>query len=244
MVEESQKNAFSEFFEEDEKPIWMTTYADMMTLLLVFFVLLYSIYFIETEDFKESVSAIEISVDEDGPTVSLIDFMATSKANQPITFEDATGLRQREELVRKELQDIVDSANLANSIFTYVDADKVVLQVPGELLFASGRAQLNPEAIPLFDEIKKTFDNYADYTINIRGHTDDQPIQTAQFPSNWELSAVRATTVLRYFLQQGIAPDRISATGYADLLPVAPNDLPEGRAANRRVEFVLEKDAR
>ena len=240
----TEKSSFQEFLEEDEQPAWITTYADMMTLLLVFFVLLYSIYFLETEDFKESVSAIEISVDEDGPTVSLIEFLDGANANQPIKFEEATGLSQREEQVRRELQSIIDTANLGNSIFAHMDADKIVLQVPGELLFASGRAALNEEALPLFNEIQTIFDKYPDYAISIRGHTDDIPIETVRFPSNWELSAVRATTVLRYFLAQGIPPERISATGYADMLPIASNETPEGRSANRRVEFVLEKIAR
>jgi chemotaxis protein MotB len=143
--------------------------------------------------------------------------------------------------VLKEFRNIVDSANLTNSIFAYLDADKIVLQVPGEVLFKSARASLSETALPLFEEIQKTFENYPDYTISIRGHTDNRPINTLQFPSNWELSAVRATTVLRYFLLNGVAAERITATGYADLLPIAPNDTAEGRSANRRVEFVLEK---
>ena len=241
---QAEKSSFQEFFEDEEQAAWITTYADMMTLLLVFFVLLYSIYFLETEDFKASVSKIEISVDEDGPTVSLIEFLDGANANQPIKFEEATGLSQREENVRKELQSIIDTANLGNSIFAHLDADKIVLQVPGELLFQSGRAVLNEEALPLFNEIQTIFDKYPDYAISIRGHTDDIPIETVRFPSNWELSAVRATTVLRYFLEQGIPPERISATGYADLLPIASNETPDGRSANRRVEFVLEKIAR
>ena len=81
-----------------------------------------------------------------------------------------------------------------------------------------------------------------DYRITIRGHTDDLDIDTVQFPSNWELSAVRATTVLRYFIQQGIDLERMSATGYADFFPLVPNDTVENRARNRRVEFVLEKE--
>ena len=86
------------------------------------------------------------------------------------------------------------------------------------------------------------FRDHADYRIAIRGHTDDLGIDTAQFPSNWELSAVRATTVLRYFIGQGIDPERMTATGYADYLPLVENNSVENRARNRRVEFVLEKE--
>lgn len=241
-MSELSKSSFSEFFDEDDKPAWLTTYADMMTLLMVFFILLYAIYYLDTEDFKNSVAGIKVSVGEDEPTVSLIEFLATDRSKDPITFEDITGLLQREERVLKDFQDIIDSANMTNSIFAYLDADKIVLRVPGEVMFKSAQARLSEAVLPLFEKIQKTFEDYPDYTINIRGHTDNRPINTLQFPSNWELSAVRATTVLRYFLLNGLTPERITATGYADLLPIAPNDTAEGRSENRRVEFVLEKN--
>ncbi len=240
-MRKSTKSSFSEFFDQQDANIWVTTYADMMTLLLVFFILLYSIYYLDAQRFKASLSSIQISVDQQGETVSLIEFHEPVLSRQMITLEEITGLSKPEEYVRNELQHIVDAANLGNRIFAYVDADKVVLQVPGELLFDSGQATLNATALPLFDTLQKTFDSYPDYTISIRGHTDNRAINTQQFPSNWELSAVRATTVLRYFLSNGTLPERISATGYADLLPIDSNDTPEGRSANRRVEFVLEK---
>jgi len=84
-------------------------------------------------------------------------------------------------------------------------------------------------------------DDYSEYSVNIKGHTDDRPILTKEFPSNWELSSIRATTVLKYLIQGGIDPGRLTATGYSDLLPLVANDTPENRAINRRVEFVLEK---
>ena len=80
-----------------------------------------------------------------------------------------------------------------------------------------------------------------DYTINIKGHTDNIPISTDIFPSNWELSAIRATTVLKYLISRGLPPDRLTATGYGDVMPLLPNTSEENRAQNRRVEFVLEK---
>ena len=86
------------------------------------------------------------------------------------------------------------------------------------------------------------FRDHADYRIAIRGHTDDQAIQTQRFPSNWELSAVRATGVLRFFIEQGIDPERMTSTGYAEYMPLVDNDSAENRARNRRVEFVLVKE--
>ena len=82
---------------------------------------------------------------------------------------------------------------------------------------------------------------FPEYTINIKGHTDNIPIATRQFPSNWELSAIRATTVLKHLISRGIAPKRLTATGYGDKIPLEPNTTDANRARNRRVEFVLEK---
>ncbi|MFQ5717156.1 MAG: flagellar motor protein MotB [Nitrospinales bacterium] len=78
--------------------------------------------------------------------------------------------------------------------------------------------------------------------MNIQGHTDDVPVATERFPTNWELSAARATAVLRFFIDKGIEPKRLTATGYADIFPLFSNDTEQGRAQNRRVEFVLEKE--
>ncbi|HBP10772.1 MAG TPA: flagellar motor protein, partial [Nitrospina sp.] len=83
---------------------------------------------------------------------------------------------------------------------------------------------------------------YPDYKIHIQGHTDDDPISTERFPTNWELSAARATAVLRYFFDKGVEPEKMTATGYADTFPLASNDTDQGRTINRRVEFVLEKE--
>ena len=108
-------------------------------------------------------------------------------------------------------------------------------------LVESGQAELKERARFIFANLGQMFRDYAYYAIAIRGHTDDRNIETTQFPSNWELSAVRATTVLRFFIDQGIDPERMTATGYADYLPLDDNNSVENRARNRRVEFVLEK---
>ena len=111
----------------------------------------------------------------------------------------------------------------------------------GQVLFASGSADFRESAAPILDEIVNIIRAYSEYKVNIKGHTDDVPISTPQFPSNWELSAVRATTVLKYLISKGVNPFRLTATGYGELLPLVPNESSENRATNRRVEFVLEK---
>jgi chemotaxis protein MotB len=116
-----------------------------------------------------------------------------------------------------------------------------MLQIRGAVLFESGSATMNPQAMPILDDIINIIEDYLEYSVNIKGHTDNIPIATKEFPSNWELSSIRATSVLKYLIAGGVNPSRLTATGYADLLPIVPNISADNRSKNRRVEFVLEK---
>jgi len=199
---------------------WMATFADMVTLLMVFFVLFYSVEKDNTEKFK---SAIDMMVEEDGP-----DGLA-----KILKVVDSTQVMQN----LKEMRDATKAAEAEETV-----EDKIVLRVPGLNLFKKGGAKLSPEARPVLNEIVKIIKTKGkNHKIFIQGHTDDVPIHTAKFESNWELSAVRATAVLRYFFDKGIDPEKLTATGYADTFPYVPNNTKEGRAKNARIEFVLEK---
>jgi len=199
---------------------WMATFADMVTLLMVFFVLFYSVEKDNTEKFK---SAIDMMVEEDGP-----DGLA-----KIMKVMDSTEVMQN----LKEMRDANKAAQAEET-----EEDRIVLRVPGLNLFKKGGAKLTPEARPVLNEIVKIIKTKGkNHKIFIQGHTDDVPIHTAKFESNWELSAVRATAVLRYFFDKGIDPEKLTATGYADTFPYVPNNTKEGRAKNRRIEFILEK---
>ena len=199
---------------------WMATFADMVTLLMVFFVLFYSVEKDNTEKFK---SAIDMMVEEDGP-----DGLA-----KIMKVVDSTKIMQN----LKEMRDATKAAQAEET-----EEDRIVLRVPGLNLFKKGGAKLSPEARPVLNEIVKIIKTKGkNHKIFIQGHTDDVPIHTAKFESNWELSAVRATAVLRYFYDKGIDPEKLTATGYADTFPMVPNNTKEGRAKNARIEFVLEK---
>lgn len=238
-----RKSALAELIDnEEEQSTWIVTYADMMTLLLVFFVLMYSVYYIDTEKFKAAVTAIEVKDSKTGTTMTVMEYAQLQQGEKDVVLEQVLGLVMPEQVsIQEELQSILDASHLSEKVSSVVDGDKILLQIPGELLFSSGKAELLNGSTALFDEVNQLFSKHADYSISIRGHTDNQPITTAAFASNWELSAVRATTVLKYFISQGVEPARMTATGYADLMPIASNDTAEGRATNRRVEFVLEK---
>jgi chemotaxis protein MotB len=240
--------------EEEGAPAWMVTFADLVTLLLVFFVLLFSISSIEKERFKSVLSSIQIALNQNSPAVQQIVIQQSPAVNniqpettaQAIIPEEPTQDSKKEnESDRKnliqDLEQMILQQRLGNHVYVYTEGDRIIIRIKGTILFPSGDVELFAEAEPIFEDIRSLFEKYSDYQIAIKGHTDDQPITTARFPSNWELSAVRATTVLRYFIDEGIDAGRMSATGYSSLFPIASNATEEGRAQNRRVEFVLEK---
>lgn len=242
--------AMDEMDSEEGGRGWIVTFADMMTLILVFFVLLYTISELEQEAYKAKIATINI-VDGEGNQMSVIDYATKQGRNpQPVRLiEDLLGMNPSPKVVQppkpavaEELEGMIDNSDLSESIDLAVEGDVVFVSIDGRFVFDSGKASLTEDAFIIFSKLTHLFNKHADYTIAIRGHTDDQDIETEAFPSNWELSAVRATSVLRYFIRQGIDPERMTATGYADFIPVAPNDTEENRARNRRVEFVLEKE--
>ena len=238
-------------FEADENGGgWIVIFADMMTLILVFFILLYTLAEYEEAAYKSLVASVQV-LDGDGNQISVIDYATQNGRNpEPLkAVEDMLGLNPSEQVIEnfkpaivEELESMIGNTDLSESVDLAFDGDIIILKIDGRFLFPSGQAVLKDGARVIFANLGQLFRQYADYKIAIRGHTDDRDIETAQFPSNWELSAIRATTVLRFFIGLGLDPERMTATGYADFIPLVDNDTAENRARNRRVEFVLEKE--
>ena len=229
----------------DEETGWLVTYADLVTLLLVFFVLLYSLSSIKQEKFVAAISSIKAQLNSNKPITGLSDLIKIEDSTKSkISIEDITGLRLRQQIMLEDINRFISSNHQDKNISVHAFNNKLVLTITGKILFNSGSAHLNPEAAPVLNGIVKLVLKYPEYTVNIKGHTDDVPISTVQFPSNWELSAIRATTVLKYLIKKGVRPRRLTATGYGDIMPIVPNTSEKNRAINRRVEFVLEKAAK
>ncbi len=227
--------------DDDDSP-WLITYADLMTILLVFFVLLYTLAFFEKEQYRHAVESIKVQVEADENMIGLMELMEIpERPDTQITIEDITGLRSREKTLFSHITKFARTSSESQNISTRILNGKIIVTIKGAALFDSGSAALNADAVSIFDEIIQILKDYPEYAINIKGHTDNIPISTAIFPSNWELSAVRATTVLKYLISKGVVPQRLTATGYGDSMPLVPNTSEENRALNRRVEFVLEK---
>ena len=213
---------------EEGSPAWMATFADMMSLLLTFFILMYAIASQNTARVLHEVLGIE---EKSLGVIDLIDEITIKKS-----LQELTGLNNPN--ILDDMDDIAEDSAMA------VDTNeaKVVVRVPGANLFKPGQADLQLSGRPVLDSVIAVIRKYPDYKIHIQGHTDDDPISTERFPTNWELSAARATAVLRYFFDKGVEPEKMTATGYADTFPLASNDTDQGRTINRRVEFVLEKE--
>ena len=232
----------STFITYDDDATWLVTYADLMTILLVFFVLLYTLAFSEKEKYRHAVETIKVQVEKNENLIGLMELMEIPEtADTKITIEDITGLHSREKSLFENITEFAQSNRQKQNISTRILDGKIIITIKGKALFNSGSAVLNHTAISIFDEIIQILNDYPEYNINIKGHTDNIPISTPIFPSNWELSAIRATTVLKYLISKGVSPKRLTATGYGDAMPIVPNTSEKNRAQNRRVEFVLEK---
>ena len=213
---------------EEGSPAWMATFADMMSLLLTFFILMYAIASQNTSRIMTEVLGTET---KSLGVLDLIDKISVQKS-----LQELTGLNNPN--ILDDIEDVAEDSAMA------VDTNeaKVVVRVPGASLFKAGQADLQLSGRPVLDGVIAVIRKYPDYKIHIQGHTDDDPISTEKFPTNWELSAARATAVLRYFFDKGVEPEKMTGTGYADTFPLASNDNDQGRTINRRVEFVLEKE--
>ena len=132
---------------------------------------------------------------------------------------------------------------LGDSIQVVVNSQSVSFRISTELLFPSGQAALSPTGLGLIKKLAGVV-NRSNHPLSIEGHSDNVPIQTRQFPSNWELSTSRATSVLRELVRDGVDGSRLRAVGYADTHPLQPNDTAQGRAANRRVELIMRTAAK
>lgn len=219
----------------------MNTYGDMVTLLLTFFVLLYSFSSIDAEKWQRLVVAFT------GDT-SVLDQSSDIEVNNSQTEQLDFDYQQ----LQKELQDFqelyenlkeyVDENNLATRVVLSKTDNEIQIRFVDNVLFDSGRAILKPEAIEILSKITFALITYEDSIemVRIEGHTDNVAINTAQFPSNWELSTARAVEVLRFLIEkENMSPKIVSAVGYGEYHSIADNVTDEGRAKNRRVDFVI-----
>ncbi len=242
---------------------WMISFSDLLTLLLTFFVLIFTMSSADDKAVKQAFGFFNAAY---GP----LEMGASPAPYPPATVKDLkkfeatavilpwalvneafgdalafgkphmrTKRMQKYEAARKLREAIKESGYNLSEIQVRMEGKNLLVRLGEKFLFDSGRATLKPESLPLIAKIGKIIKK-TPFDIRIEGHTDDVPIHTDLYPSNWELSVARAVNVLHYLVKvDGISPARLSAAGYGASHPVSTKNTPEARALNRRVEIVL-----
>ena len=231
MPRKSKKN------NNDEDSNWMTTFSDMMTLLLTFFVLLYSMSTIDAQKFEAAISSLRsnMGILSGGTTISSQPLVNKGSMGSDLSVSPRTNLTA----AMQEMQQYVQERDLENQVNMQMTQRGLVVRFTGQILFEVGKADIRDEGSEVLNKVATVLKEMPN-NVMVEGHTDNWPIETDEFPSNWELSTARATQVIKYFIEDpGIDPKRLSAAGYSKYRPIKPNDTPENRALNRRVEVVI-----
>lgn len=222
-------------------PAWITTYADMVTLLLTFFVLLYSFSTVDVQKFRAIMAAFQgaLGVLDGGRTVSTV----SSVSDGSLDIDSAFGMSQTEfqqmQALYEKMQTLVGAGQLPGSVELLMEERGLVVRFADRAFFDSGKADIRTDAMPVLEHIAEVLRPLPNH-VRVEGHTDTVPINTERFPSNWELSTARATSVIRFLIEEKkMSPQRLSAAGYGEYRPVDANDTVEGRARNRRVDLVI-----
>ena len=231
---------------EEGSPAWVMTFADLVTLLMVFFILLFAMGSIEDEKWrlvKESLKSAlgSDSIPESGTRQGL-DVISATLNEESLQAVDEVGAMVAKEIeeIASEVEEFVYKNKLAGQVQVSSDERGAVITVSDIVLFSPGTAKMSAKGSEV---IKQVFDllNQFNYKVKIEGHTDDSPIHTARFPSNWELSASRAAEVARMFVESGFSADNLSIEGLAQFRPKVPNTSSINRATNRRIEIVYQR---
>jgi chemotaxis protein MotB len=282
--------------EHESEERWLLTYADMITLLMALFMVLFSISSVNISKYQTLQKSLKAAfsgnilpggkdVEQQGSTANSSETPSTVElqAIEPVQTEGASPLsnsmqhgatsatssssssssassvsastaaaaaaaqsaeKQAAEFeqIKRELDAYAASHGFAKSVHASIEARGLVIRVlTDDLLFASGQAMLEPQATGLLSEIAQLLNVDETHPISVEGNTDDVPIHSSLYPSNWELSTARASTVVRFLIAHGVADDRLTASGNAEQRPVDSNATAAGRARNRRVEIVMRR---
>lgn len=239
---------------------WLVTYADLITLLMIFFVLMYTMSQVDAKKYEAVANSLSVVLTGEAITVlegqgpSIIENLSgellpegpSSYPDNEAQIEEVKDLIAQfiagQEVGTNRLGSTNSTGNkLSEYIVVYEQERGLVISFKDTLLFNSGSADLTPEARDIIKQVGVALADLPNY-IRVEGHTDDLPINTARFPSNWELSVLRSSNVVHVLSEEaGIPPERLSIIGYGEYRPLVPNDNSLNRAMNRRVDIVILK---
>jgi chemotaxis protein MotB len=231
-----KKRKHNEEHENAER--WLLTYADLITLLLAFFIMMYVFSKKDAQKYDEVASHLKTIFSGGTGLAGKGSVTAASPIDMPSKGASSGEIKRQ---LESELMDSNRNKPGGENISVLSDERGVVIRVLDKAFFDEGKAELKDGAKGALDKIVpiiKSVDNH----VRIEGHTDNVPINTNEFKSNWELSVRRATEVVRYFVEKrGLPPERISATGYAEYRPIVQNNSPKNKSLNRRIEIIVVK---
>jgi chemotaxis protein MotB len=233
---------------------WLVSYADFITLLFAFFVVLYASSKADQKKQQQVAQAIDSAFHALGifPDAArrqaALKNLGSASPDQAVTpmnivmGEDVlapAAVKEDLERVQKHLEKMLSNQIAQHTVAIQMGKDGLVISLREAGFFSSGSATPHTDSLPILRQIAASL-GHTTYDLRVEGHTDNIPIHNNQFDSNWELSTARATRIARIFLASGaIPPQRLSAAGYAEFHPVAPNDTAAGRAENRRVDLIV-----
>ena len=265
----SRKREHEEEKENGER--WLLTYSDLITLLMIFFVVLYSMSKVDAQKFQavaESLnkalgggtpSKIELSSSPAGPSLfqtgtpsakttapgkgkdpnnSIYTDPTASGENKNVGQGDADAEKMSIDSIKAKLDKFAVDNGFQATLVTSVEERGLVVSIQETLLFESGSAVITAQARSILEKVSTVLAT-APNQIKVEGHTDNLPIKTSQFPSNWELSVIRSTNVVQILQRDGITPDHLSAAGYGEYRPIASNSTDTGRSKNRRIDLII-----
>jgi len=214
-------------------PLWMATFADMATLLLAFFIMLLSFSSIQESKFQEAVASLQGALGVMTTPDAVIE-QPEVLIPQP-TESDIQEVLQEVQKIRIALAE----EGLEDQIQISLEKEGIAISIATPFLFEPAKAAIRPSANKVVNGLGAVLRN-VENRVRVEGHTDNVPINSDEFPSNWELSAARAIAVLKLLGGSGVVPERLAAIGYGEFQPVASNATEAGRARNRRVEIFVE----
>lgn len=222
---------------QQDEDAWIVTYIDVLTLLLTLFVVLLYLAKTDTEKFQQFTHSLGIELNIAPAHPNAIPPIDTGLPTLPAAPQ--ADKKSAMETLGEQLLSNIQQQGLDDSMAVTVSKTQVELRINDNILFPSGEAALLPQGAGLITKLAGLLTTEGS-VINVEGHTDNIPIKNDRFPSNWELSAARASLVVRELIRHGIPAQRLRATAYADTHPVASNASAKGRSQNRRVSLVIE----
>lgn len=233
--------------EHENHERWLVSYADFITLLFAFFVVMYSLSSINEGKYRIMSDSVvnafrKLGVQSNNAQMSSAPIPSIRPSAPPPSPEIEEARKAKAERVKnmaEEIRKVLAPLVADGQVRVTEGAFGITVEINASVLFNPGEAQLGRDAVTALRAVGQVVAP-AEFPITVEGHTDTIPIATAAFPSNWELSAVRASSVVRLFVESGVRPSRLTAAGYGDQRPVADNLTPEGRARNRRVTILIE----